>query len=490
MGNLPQIGAGIRVQLAVAPPAHWSDHRFRGRAVLPAVEAMEMLAREAHALDPDRPLTSLKDVSFDKFLPVDDAGGIVETWGEFEMRENGDLSAVLRTRSRSPNAKMTRTNTHVRVVFAAKAPPPHEIPLDQVIPEGVCHSIGPDVIYGELVPFGPAYHNIRGPLWLSADGALAEIRCDAQLPIEPDRRLGSGFPLDAAFHAACVWGQRFMGMVGFPVSIASRAIVRPTTRNRTYFGRILPACAAADRFRVDILLLDATGKVCEIAEGVEMRDVGGGRLRPPARVMADATDESRGPVAGFPEMVIIDREAAATFGERVLSARGASGARQLQNPAVRIALKRLRRRLAGEDRPAIRTGIEAAGEIGLPPGRFEAAASGGRLAAAVGAKAPVGVHVLDLTGKTQDESRPAMGDETRRAAEDAPMAAPDADARIRSARMAVADAFGMSPALADGRVEVIRIGVSESRCRINGGRYQTVFHGMVADHLITVAVAE
>jgi hypothetical protein len=44
MGRLPEITEQIRLPLKIQVPPYLMDHQFEGRAVLPAVEAMEILA--------------------------------------------------------------------------------------------------------------------------------------------------------------------------------------------------------------------------------------------------------------------------------------------------------------------------------------------------------------------------------------------------------------------------------------------------------------
>jgi len=54
-------------------------------------------------------------------------------------------------------------------------------------------------------------------------GALAYLRAGATRRMKI--WLGSPFPLDAAMHAACVWGQRFGGIVPFSCCFEKRVIL-------------------------------------------------------------------------------------------------------------------------------------------------------------------------------------------------------------------------------------------------------------------------
>ena len=90
---------------------------------------------------------------------------------------------------------------------------------------------------------------------------------------------------NAAFHAACVWGQRYGGMVAFPVALDQRVIVRPTRSGDAYHCRIIPTKTETDRLIFDIFISGEDNALYECALGVCMRDVSAGRMKPPAWIM-------------------------------------------------------------------------------------------------------------------------------------------------------------------------------------------------------------
>jgi hypothetical protein len=143
------------------------------------------------------------------------------------------------------------------------------------------------MLYRDLVPFGPAYQNILDDLIVTEKGAVAHLQSPSYpAPLQP---LGSPFPLDAAFHAACAWGQRFSTIVGFPVGFDERTIFRPTQPGEKYISRITPVRQASDPVVLifDIWIYTEEGYLCEAVRGVQMRDVSGGRLKPPRWVQKD-----------------------------------------------------------------------------------------------------------------------------------------------------------------------------------------------------------
>jgi len=255
------------------------DHRFEGRAVYPAVEAMQILAATVKRCQPDIHGNRMTAVRFDKFLFLPSEAASIPALVEVFTHDNMDLTAALLTRTRLKKAAMSRIKTHATLSLSNLD---HEVaelpPVPAASLSGTCIQISPDRIYDELVPFGRAYRNLCDKLIISPDGALAAIRSP---DIEPEGPLGSPFPLDAAFHAACVWAQRYSGVVAFPVGLDCRVVVSPACPGQKYFSRFVPILKAADGLIFDIWIYDTRGRLCELAVGVHMRDVSGGRLQPP-----------------------------------------------------------------------------------------------------------------------------------------------------------------------------------------------------------------
>ena len=278
MENLSPIALPVTIEIH----PYLRDHRFDGRAVFPAVETMQLLARAAGNRLGDTALHRITQARFDKFLPVPDKAEQVEVLVDLGPPEKGRIEARLKTRIKAGKSAMTRVKTHGRIrvsALAGQAPGP--VPQDlepQPFREGF--GVDPQRIYAELVPFGPSYRNICEPLRLAPDGTAARIRAP-HLPAD-EQPLGSPFVLDAAFHAACVWGQRYANVVAFPVALERRSVWRPTRAGETYTAVVLPGKVDAERLIFDLRIFDGKQRICETVDGVEMRDVSGGRWKPPA----------------------------------------------------------------------------------------------------------------------------------------------------------------------------------------------------------------
>jgi hypothetical protein len=283
MADLPKINKTVRLPVGIAVFPYLQHHRFEGSAVYPAVEAMQVLGQAVKEFAPQTDITAIADTAFDKFLFIPPDTKKIDALCSITLFENGDITAGLQTKTRSKNAAITRIKEHATVHYTCIKPEVDAYlrnPLS--FEESDFLEISPDQIYHELVPFGPAYQNISENLSIYKSGTIATLQApiisDA---IDPTGQLGSPFILDAAFHAACVWGQCYRGVVAFPVGIEKRFIVKPTRPGETYISTAIPVRTDSDMLIFDICIYDEENTLCEGALGVQMRDVSSGRMKPP-----------------------------------------------------------------------------------------------------------------------------------------------------------------------------------------------------------------
>ena len=202
---------------------------------------------------------------------------------ELKPSPDGGIEASLLTRHVAPKSGITRMKTHVRACFSPlvnvdpflPAPPPwpEDRAEDFIIPT--------ERLYAEMVPFGRSFHNIVSPVHLRPEIARAAVFAGPEKIGGPNPILGSPFPLDAAFHLACAWAQRYAGVVAFPTGMAQRVIRRPTLPGQTYEALVCCREQTKDRLVFDLWLHDREGTLYEFIKGFAMRDVSGGRLQPP-----------------------------------------------------------------------------------------------------------------------------------------------------------------------------------------------------------------
>lgn len=274
-----------QLALEIALHPYLFDHRFEGRAVLPAVEAMQLLAVSARSEWPQLPLGCIRDAAFDKFLYLDDLADPKATAviSDLEFDPEGSVRAKLLTRHRSKSAGITRLKEHVRLTFGKLTDPVDTPTFDRLCElPGSIFTVSAGRVYAELVPFGPAFQNIEDPLTVSEEGAVAHLSCPPTANAS-NQPLGSPFALDAAFHAACVWGQRYAGIVAFPVGFAERVVFQPARPGSRCIGRVLPLRSEGDPpvLFFDIWIYTEGGEPCERVRGLRMQDVSGGRWKPP-----------------------------------------------------------------------------------------------------------------------------------------------------------------------------------------------------------------
>jgi phosphopantetheinyl transferase len=503
MGNLSQImpPAGISVHLPT--PAWLMDHHFQGRPVLPAVEAMEALARTAKEACPDLRVNHITGIRFDKFLYLDPDRRRLDAMAELQPsdQDNQSLQARLTTRTRAPRAAITRTKVHALLAFSQSIPGTDDWPMDvAAAPEGICIKVSPERLYAELVPFGPAFRNIAAPVWISPDGVLACIRTP---DISRETCLGTPFALDAAMHAACAWGQHFHGFVPFPVAMERRWIIRPTQPGAVYYGRVRPRSALEETLVVDIELRDSLGNLCESIFGVHMRDVSGGRLRPPQWIIRSAGPHPLEDIGRHClGLTAVELDATAPFADQALTPSEKErlekmGPRRRKGfLAARLALKRLFRHCRNQGFSVPAHAIQTvcldsprplcrAPEFSNGPDLHCSVSHDKRLAIAAAHSGKVGVDIEEITHKTLKAHNIYMDDKEIQRVRRSHLEDPEAALRVWSIKEAAAKAYGIILSEAWQSVKVTHIGETMSRFEW-GGKNTAAHHAVVDDHVITL----
>jgi hypothetical protein len=262
------------------------DHHIEGKAVFPAVEALITLAGAVRTSYPAAAINAMTDAVFPRFLTILPDTKIMAVSVETQEGTDGAIAAALLKQVKSSTGNISRMVEYARVKFGGVVGQLRGTPFND--PEklaGECINVPAAAIYSELVPFGAAYRNITGDLSVSRSGALAYIS-GGNIKADDDL-LGSPFPFDAVLHAACVWGQRYAGIVPFPTGFSDRIIYRKTEKQVTYLGRIAPADITREALLFNAWIYDLSGAVCEVISGIQMRDVSRGRMRPPEWIRSD-----------------------------------------------------------------------------------------------------------------------------------------------------------------------------------------------------------
>ena len=262
------------------------DHHLEGKIILPAVEALIVLSRAVKINYPQININCLQKARFSRLLSISPDTKRQPIFVEIENSGDGGTIASLLSSIKSKSSTISRKVEHASVEFPATDPtaylPPSFCTVKKL--KGSCISVPSAAIYRELVPFGEAYHNIIGDLSVSTEGAQAYISGGNH---EADESLlGSPFPFDAVLHAACVWGQRFAGIVSFPVGFGKRVIYQKTKKRKDYLGRVVPVSVSKESLIFDAWIYNLDDVMCESISGIHMRDVSQGRLRPPQWIRA------------------------------------------------------------------------------------------------------------------------------------------------------------------------------------------------------------
>jgi len=265
---------------------HMRDHAFDGRVMFSAAELLSLMAAQVTAQFPDRLNLEQAEALFPRFLllsPEEDRAFPVLL--EVEVHAERELTVRLLHKFQARSGTISRLREHVRVRFQK------ERPVDLVPPAfhkalelpGDVFEVSADRIYEELIPFGPAYRNIRGHLLLNAQGAVARLSVGRNALSDPysDRFPGTPLISDAAFQAACVWGQRYSGRVVFPVGFRRRCFRKAIQPGSSYLCRVFPVDTIGGILVFDLWIYEQDGTLCEAILGLRMTDVTAGRIKPP-----------------------------------------------------------------------------------------------------------------------------------------------------------------------------------------------------------------
>ncbi|MEI6608643.1 MAG: polyketide synthase dehydratase domain-containing protein [Deltaproteobacteria bacterium] len=273
------------VEIRVYP--YLQDHCFEGQVVFPAVEALIVMATVAAANYPQINVCHQRQARFPRFLSIDHQEQVKKIFTDITEAADGSLSVSIKSMVKAKTGTISRMVEHAYVEFAVSPVLEGSVPplADFQHFGGKLFNVPSEVIYRDLVPFGKAYQNITGELTMLPEGAIAHLyggEGEAN-----DDLIGSPFPLDAALHAACTWGQRYAGLVAFPVGFAERKIYRKTKKGREYFCKIIPVNNSRESLIFDALIYDLDGMMYEKISGIQMRDVSQGRRKPPDWIKAD-----------------------------------------------------------------------------------------------------------------------------------------------------------------------------------------------------------
>ncbi len=268
----------MSIRQTVSIPVHpwFKDHHFNGQTIFPAVESMLLLAEVAKEIRPDIQRTVISEALFSKFLSIPEDVKDISALVEINDNEEG---IGLKLLSKIQFKKMSRIKEHAELFFYA-APQKIET-VSMISAKDNSVTIDSDRIYKELVPFGPTYRTLKGPLHLFGKSAWGTL----EAPILAKRHtmeneIGSVFPLDGAMHAACVLGQCLTDFVPFPVGFASRQIHKPTQAGESYNTTVLAQSITEDELLFDLSIYDMEGTTCETVLGLRMRDVSRGAIKP------------------------------------------------------------------------------------------------------------------------------------------------------------------------------------------------------------------
>lgn len=492
-------GEWVRYSQSISVLPYLRDHHFGGKTIFPAVEILQGLAATVLDQRPEAGVTSMQGAAFDRFLEIGGKDIDIEVFHDLKQKDQGSVSARLVTVAPSGKTGIKREKVHAVVDFAASSEGATGFPYDLAASlAGICYRIPAEKLYRDLVPFGPAYRSLQGDVLLTENGGLGRVLA-AAYPT-PSAPLGSTFPFDGIMHIACAWSQRFHGIVAFPVGFDERVVMAPTVTGETYCCRVLPVLVRKDVLTFDMAIYDPVGHLREFIRGVNMRDVSGGRIKPPAWIKKDGVDPLATLRGQCCALSVVEDTAVFEFAGLSLSsievARFAKMGkrRQMSYLAGRLALKDLARKLAGDDRRTPAPDIHTINDDRVRPFCPDLTGQGQifcslshdrRFAVAVGGDEEMGVDVEMLSERVLKARHLYMGEKELSLSDGSPLGVLPASLRVWSIKEGVAKAVNMPIGETWKRVNVTEIGAHESRLTVDGESF-TAFHDTVDDHVFTL----
>ncbi len=490
-----------KIELKISNQDYLKDHRTEGRSILPAVESLQYLARCASELDPPPDVLCSYDAKFSRFIELPPSTPLLKARVELKPVGEKLLSAHLLTKKQAGRSGIVRTVKHVEVNFGTRAESwsMDKEPLMErgVALEGVGIRFSSRDLYRDLVPFGPCFQNVTGSVFLSDSGAVGTVVA-AKHP-SPRGPLGNGFVLDGAFHLACAWGQRYEGLLTFPVGYNERKIFSPCKTGEEYWCRIMPAGKQDQNLLFDIFIFDKTGNISEACLGAVFNDVSFGRLTPPAWIQQDAhKDQLESLRKVCTGLSILELDSMSSYYQNILTPRekkrwsemGTKRARDFGSS--RIALKLLTRQIL-KDKHSPCSELETLAEDGihpkipadLPTARYCSASHDPRFTVAVASRCPIGVDVEMLSEKVTRGAGMFLGDNEQLLVSKSPLGTTETLIRIWTVKEAAAKALDMNLAQAFRQVQVLS--VKKDTCEVVvRDRHFMASCAQIENHVVTI----
>ncbi len=507
MGNLSKTRDGHSIPVKIEVTRQILDHKVSGKAVLPAVAAMEAMAGAVKKVMPDIEVNHIHDASFQKFLLLKDEADIIDAFVETQLIDGANnsrqIQATFCTRFESQKSNIKRTLRHVTATFGrGKIFKPHPIDIAASL-EGKGFAVDALKLYRELVPFGASFQNIRGSLYMTMEGAFGTATGG---PIfnggSEDAVLGSPFTSDASFHGACVWGQRYAGLTAYPAGMGQRIIHARTKPGEKYIFRVFPKRVFDFSLEFDINIYKQSGELAEEIRGLMLEDFTKGMTKPPPWILEEDEDNKSLSLLRdrVTDMTIVELVGVSGLGKYCLAPREQERFDRMKEKrgtsflAARMAVKRLSRKLSGNYYNTSPEQIETvAPDMEKPQcpnltdgGNFICSVSHDkRFAIAVTAEAPIGVDVEQVSDRIHGTQKYFMHQNERTLASESAMGSIQASLRIWSIKESVSKAFGSGLTDAWKRTEVTQVGLASSRITIDGQPH-SAFHGTIEDHIFTI----
>jgi hypothetical protein len=255
-----------------------TDHTIQGKATVPAALLLDLLVKAASgaglsSASLEVPLI-MRDAAFSRFLPADEIAHCTFEIALQDLATEGQPGAQRATLTSriSLAGGIHRTRTHAAVTLGGQA-------TAGFLPQPTTDfEVSAKLAYQALIPFGPRYQNLHGELHFGCAGASALV-CSPEPAFQEPSRAGCPYLFDSAMHLACLWGQRYAGVVAYPTGFCERVTPSPVAHGQRHCV-VAPTSITPQKLMFDVWLTDDKHTVCDTVTGLAMTPLASGPKPP------------------------------------------------------------------------------------------------------------------------------------------------------------------------------------------------------------------
>ena len=262
----------IERQLKLADNPFLADHVISGNAVLPAVNAIDMIMSGARQLYPGLKVAAIEDSRVLKGIVFDkkfSENFVLELTELKKDKEEILFEGILYSR---PKNEERRMHYKTRVLLSRHLKPSPVIPVEDL-------DKSPGIVKGEVLYengtlfHGPSFRGITEVLKMDSNELIVKClikpvseQVQGQFPISDT----NAFIMDVEFQGMLVWAKHLFSSASLPVKLTKAEFYKPLQFNTEYFVLFKMRSANEMIMSADVYSCDKEGNICVGLTGAEI----------------------------------------------------------------------------------------------------------------------------------------------------------------------------------------------------------------------------